>query len=153
MVTVCEILSNPLNYDGMFVTVRDRTAGTAEGLWLIGQECPGIFKTEGYVWKSLISVVKPGNYQVPAVEFAFDEASEDKLNPKYRKLRNVFPEECLRWTYTGLFETRKEWKWTRWKTPIGFGHEGGAPGQLIVRSVDDVASIPNCTKDKTSHTP
>lgn len=40
MVTVCEILSNPLNYDGMFVTVRDRTAGTAEGLWLIGQECP-----------------------------------------------------------------------------------------------------------------
>lgn len=91
---------------------------------------------------------------MPAVDFEFDELSEHQLSPKYRKLRKRFPEECLQWTYTGLFQTRKQWEWTRWKTPIGFGHEGGAPGQLIVHSLDDVAVIPNCPKHKTSsHSP
>jgi hypothetical protein len=46
----------------------------------------------------------------------------------------------IAWTYTGLFETRKEWS----KTMNGFGHLNEAPGELIIKSEEDVAPVPNC---------
>jgi hypothetical protein len=144
--SVCEILSKRLRYDGQIVRVRDRTVGTSEGFWLKGYECPGIVTTDGYVWDSLISIARPGYpLQIHHVDFEFDEESEHRLLPKYRELLRRIPKECIQWTYTGMFETRRDWTWTSLKTPRGFGHLGRAPGEIIIKSADGVAASPNCT--------
>ncbi len=59
VVTVCEILSHPLQFNGKTVTIRDSEIGSTKGAWLAGYECPGIFVTEGYVWPSLVTLEMP----------------------------------------------------------------------------------------------
>ena len=149
--TVCEILSNPLQYDGQLIRIRDVVRGTSEGGWLVGDDCPGVFVTEGIVWPSIISLEVPGNpFQLHPVDFQFNFGSQQKLMPKYEQLKRRVGQDCIAWTYTGVFETRKNWTGPEVKTTDptrlrGFGHLNGAPGQLILKSVDDVKAIPNCT--------
>ncbi len=148
---VCDLLKNPFRYDGQLVQVRARMTGTGEGVWLNGTECPGVFVTDDHVWDSLISVAYPGNYGVHSVDFDLDEQSRRRINLKYARLRHPIHPECLEWTLTGLFETRRSWTYGVNGTPIGFGHQGQAPAQLIVKSEDNVAAIPNCrSKGRTS---
>jgi hypothetical protein len=143
--SVCEILSDPLRYDGHLVSIRGVTSGTSEGYWFIGTECPGIMKTAGYTWDSIIAIALPGSpLQIHRVNFEFDSASERRLRAKYDQLSHRFPKDCITWTYTGLFETRRAWTWTSLGTPRGFGHLGGAPGDLIIRSADAVRLLPKC---------
>ncbi len=100
---------------------------------------------------SLISVEVPGNpLQLHSVDFNYDFASQDRLTSKYKQLKRRVSEDCIAWTYTGVFETRQNWTGAEAKTidPSrlrGFGHLNAAPGQLILKSADDVSAIPNCT--------
>jgi hypothetical protein len=143
--TVCEVLSKPLSYDGELVRVRGEIVGTDEGTWFKGEECPGVMVTEGYVWPSFISIGSPGRpFQLHPVNFEYDFSSVQRLTPRYKKLRRRLPDRCIAWTYTGMFETRKVWSKSINGNPLGFGHLGGAPGELIMKSADDVAPVPNC---------
>jgi len=160
ILTVCEILSNPLEYDGQLIRIRDATRGTSEGGWFVGDDCPDVLVTEGHVWPSLISLEVPGNpFQLHAVDFSYDFASQDRLMPKYKQLKRRVSQDCIEWTYTGVFETRRNWDGPEAKTidPSrlrGFGHANAAPGQLILKSADDVTAIPNCTaKPKVKRVP
>ena len=157
-VSVCEVLAQPLQFDGLFLKIRDIVRGTNEGSWLVGDDCPGVFVTEGHVWPSLISLEAPGNpFQLHPVDFQFNFESQQKLAMKYEQLKRRVGEDCIAWTYTGVFETRKNLSGAEAKTidPSrlrGFGHLNAAPGQLILKSADDVTAIPNCTpkpKNKT----
>lgn len=158
--TVCEILSNPLQHDGQLIRIRDVTKGTNEGAWFVGNQCPDLLVTEGHAWPSLISLEVPGNpFQLHPVDFSYDFASQDRLIPKYKQLKRRLSDDCIAWTYTGVFETRKKWDGAEAKTIDpgrlrGFGHLNAAPGQLILKSADDVSAIPNCTsKPKTKRVP
>jgi hypothetical protein len=143
-VRACSLLKDPYRYDGQMVHVRARTTGTSEGVWLDGAECPRVFVTDGHVWDSIISVAYPGNYGVHPVDFDLDEQSKRRIKLKYERIPKPLHPECLEWTFTGLFETKRNWTYGIDGAPIGFGHQGGAPAQLIVKSEDDVAVIPNC---------
>ena len=151
VLTVCEILARPLQYDGQLIHIRDVVRGTDEGAWFAGEQCPGVFVTEGIVWPSLISLEVPGHTmpQLHSVDFNYDLASQDRLIPKYKQLKRYLSEDCIAWTYTGVFETRKDWSGPEAKTIDqgrlrGFGHLNGAPGQLLLKSADDVSALPKC---------
>jgi len=161
ILTVCEILSNPLKYDGELIRIRDVIRGTEEGSWFVGDQCQNLFITEGHAWPSLISLEVPGGglLQLHSVDFNYDLESQNRLIPKYRQLKRRVPDDCLAWTYTGIFETRKDWTTAEAKTIDpgrlrGFGQLSAAPGQLILKSADDVAAISNCTpKPKRKRVP
>ena len=155
--TVCEILKEPLKWDGQVVTVRDHTQGTDEGAWLAGKECRGIFVTNGHVvWPSMIALGTPslpGNLHSP--DFTYDVDSERRVSAKGEELAKSVPWSCLVSTYTGLFETRRDWAAARVTYPNGtskvrgFGHLGAAPAQSLLRSADDIEVDPHCRSRKT----
>lgn len=151
--TVCDILNTPLRYDGQLVRIRGSIGATDEGSWFIGESCSGILVTEGHVWPSQIALVMPdirSELRLHSVDFQFDLESERRIKAKYAQLRHTVSDECLSWTYNGLFETRRDWSKAKLIYPngtwrlIGFGHLGESPGQLLLKSEDDVAAIPKC---------
>jgi hypothetical protein len=85
-----------------------------------------------------------------SVDFTYDWDARHRLDIKYKRLRKRVPQACLVFTYTGLFETRTDWSASKMRYAngtfkyAGFGHLGGAPAQLLLRSEDDVEAIPNC---------
>ncbi|HSR09340.1 MAG TPA: hypothetical protein VLM42_19565 [Bryobacteraceae bacterium] len=150
--TVCEILAQRVEYDGKMVRIRASIFGTDEGVWFVG-DCPGVVSTDGHVWPSTISMQVASSEMAPSshdhpVNFASDYRSEKKLWPKLRRIGRKVPEECVIWTYTGLFETRDIYpKVTYPKAPpayIGFGQASAAPAQLIWKTAEDVNVDPNC---------
>jgi len=152
VVTVCDVLRTPLQYDGRLLRIRGRLSGTDEGTWLLGEKCSGTLITEGHVWPSAIWLTAPGRQEVlHPLDFQLDEESGRSFNRSYRRLRRRVPDHCIVSTLTGLFETRSDWSQfkrfyrdgTRQFT--GFGHLGEAPGQLVIKSEDDVAIDPNCS--------
>ena len=158
ILTVCEVLSHPLLYDGQLVRVRGRVNGSDEGAWLVGDECPGVFVTnEQHVWPSTIFLATPsstssGRTRLHSIDFELDPVSERIADSKYRQLRTHIPDKCIAWTYIGLFETRRDWAEAQVVYPngttkiIGFGHLGAAPSQIILKSVDDVTAMRNCSE-------
>jgi len=154
--TVCELLKEPLKWDGQIVTVRDHGRGSEEGAALIGVECPGIFVTDGHVWSSAIFLSTPslpGHLHSP--DFTYDVESGRRMLAKGTELMKKAPLRCLLSTYTGLFETRRDWASAKVAYPngtsgvIGFGHLGAYPAQLLLRSADDIGVDPHCRSRKT----
>jgi hypothetical protein len=98
----------------------------------------------------------PALLRLHEVDFSFDQRSERRVHAKYRRLlRQHAPESCMVFTFTGMFETRRDWYTTRlvypdgsWKY-AGFGHLGGAPGRLVMRSEDNVELEPGCVAKGT----
>ena len=154
IVTVCDILSKPLQFKPKMVTIRSQVTGTDEGAWLISSDCPGALITDQHVWPSEIALVA-ANYR-RSVDFQFDEKSQRRADARYKELRVRAPDRCIAFTYTGLFETRTNWSESKaiyadgtFKF-MGFGHLSEAPAQLIEKSVDDVSIIANCSTQRTS---
>jgi hypothetical protein len=146
-VAVCDVLADPLQYDGKLIRIRGEVVGTSEGEWLKGSGCPGVLRTDGYVWDSLVSLELPGYpLQIHKVDFEHDFAGDERLAHGYQLLRRELPDQCISWTYTGLFETRKEWSKMSNGKPRGFGHLNAAPGALVIKSADEVRPIPGCKR-------
>ena len=152
VVTVCDLMRTPLEYDGRLIQVRGRLSGTDEGEWLFGDGCPGALVTDGHVWPTAIWLTAPDHRGVlHAPDFKLDEDSGRRFNRSYKRLRRRLPEQCIVSTLTGLFETRRDWSQFKRAYPsgtwafTGFGHLGEAPGQLVIKSEDEVAVVPNCS--------
>lgn len=156
VLTVCQVLADPLTYDGHTITLRGPVQGTDEGTWLVGDYCPGVIVTEGHVWPTVVALVAPPlppSLHLHSVDFDYDRESERKMAAKYVQLqKSGIPKECIYETFTGLFETRRDWSAAKLVYAdgtskfAGFGHLGQAPGQLILRSVDDVVAESGCSK-------
>src|ERR1700722_7071133 len=150
--TVCDVLSKSLDYDGKLITIRGTMAGADEGAWLTGKDCPGALVTFTYTWPSVIWLEIPNSdrtYLHP-VDFQYVFESELRQDNAYRGLGPRVDPDCFAWTYTGLFETRKDWSKAYVTYPngtskfLGFGHLGEAPAQLILKSVDGFVEIESC---------
>jgi hypothetical protein len=161
ILTVCEVLSAPLKYDGHIVTIRGRLDGTNEDNWLIGDDCPGVFVTGDHVWPSVVSLAMPtidAHLRVHPVNFQFDWEAQRRFDAKHKTIRKSVPANCLAVTYSGMFETRTDWSTAKLVYPngawryAGFGHLGDAPGHLLLKSEDDIAVVPGCGGDK-GHSP
>jgi hypothetical protein len=163
LLSICDVLSRPLEYNGKLVRVSGKQQGTNEGVWLVTDKCPGVFVTNDYVWPTEIWLAYAGTNPNPesepaAINFQFDFGSEKRAISKYRKLRRKAPAECLVFTFAGLFETRSDWSKSRiyyptnstWRT-LGFGHLNAAPAQLLLTS-EDVEIMPQCNAAKSGQT-
>jgi hypothetical protein len=145
VLTVCEILSQRMHYDGKVVSIRASIHSTNEGVWLDSKNCPGLITTDEYVWPSMIAI------QISDADFTSSYEGLRKLGPKLKRLGRRAPERCIIWTYTGVFETRSTYDKVSYpngsSTYIGFGHLGAAPAQLLWKTADDVNVDPNCDSD------
>ena len=142
--TVCSVLADAPRYNGEMVRIRARVVSTGEGTWLVGSGCDGAMTVSGYAWPSIIWLAYPDSRVLKhPVAFDFDWKSQARTTEKYEKSRTHWAEESVEWTYSGMFETRSDW-WNyvgpdgKLNKYSGFGHLGGAPAQLIIRSLDDV---------------
>lgn len=150
-VSVCQVLAEPLKFDGRLIELTGVQEGTDEGAWLAGPECPGVLKTLGYVWPSIIYLQMPDSpLCLHAVDFKYDFRSQKRVDQKYGALHRKFPDRCIVWKYTGLLETRADWSAATAVYPngtrklVGFGHVDAAPAQLLLKQIDDVVVIPDC---------
>lgn len=152
-ITVCQVLLEPLQYDGKLISVKGRSVGTNEGEWLVEDNCPGAVVTGDYVWPSAIATLFPAKgsrVQIHQVDFEFDQRSQRSYNKKYEKLKRRARKECIVSVFTGVFETHHDWSKVKkiysdgtYKY-FGFGHLSEAPGQLILKSKDDVETLSGC---------
>lgn len=145
VVSVCELLKDRMQYDGKMVTVRGEVDGTSEGTWLSDDFCPEALTILGRDWRRSIALVTP-NFAVKPVEFQYDQGAADRLQREF-KLLKVDPKKVRMFvTYEGVFETRPDSDLTCGGRACGFGHLGGSPGQLVVRTKRDVAVKPRQIK-------
>jgi hypothetical protein len=92
----------------------------------------------------------PSNLRLHSVDFTYDWQSSKRVDAKYHRLLRSGPRDCMVFTYTGLFETRRDWSTAKVTYPngtskvMGFGHLNDAPAQLLIKSSDDVSLVPNC---------
>jgi hypothetical protein len=158
-VSVCDVLAHPLEFDGRIITLRDKVASSDEGSWLYSDKCPGIFVTYAHVWPSAISLqlpTIPPEMRLHSPKFNYDWQSSKTAAAKRTRLLKTGPSQCLVFTYTGLFETRRDWSAAKkvypngTSTMIGFGHLNGSPGQLLMKSDDDVSLDADCAR-KAEH--
>lgn len=155
ILSVCEALSHPADYDGKIVRIRDRILSTEEGVSFFGEHCPGIYVTEGKVWPSAITWTMPTQTDtiLHPVDFSFDWSTHEKLRKRAEEIGKQNPGRCIALTYTGMFEVwtkknaRKPYR-NGWIEIPGFGHLNAAGAQLVLKSADDVEVIPNCTAKK-----
>lgn len=148
-VTVCEVLANPLKYNGKLILLEGEIYGTDEGGWLTATTCATPFTTGEHVWPNSIFLQDPGDkHTLHKVDFTYDYVAEKKFFAISDRLEKQNPGRKLRWVYEGLLETRTDWQSFHARYPngtsryIGFGHLGEAPAQLIVKAIHDVSPGP-----------
>jgi len=149
-VTVCQVLADPLKYNGRLILLGGESFGTDEGSWLTASGCPTQFVTGGHVWPNSIFLQANPNDRnnLHKVDFAYDFGSEAPAYAKAKSLEEKYPGRKLRWTFEGLLETRTDWESFHARYPngtsryIGFGHLGEAPAQLILKALHDVSVAP-----------
>jgi hypothetical protein len=152
LLAVCDVLSKPLEYDGKLIRIRGIVEATDEGAWLVSADCPGAVVTFMYAWPSEIwlEAPMPGKAYLHPIDFWYDFANELKRNEAYRRLMPPVDPDCLAWTFTGLFETRKDWSKAYATYPngtskfLGFGHRNTSPAELILKSRDGFVEIEGC---------
>ena len=155
--TVCEALSHASEYDGRMVQIRDQVFGTEESASFVGDSCPGVLVTDGKVWPSAITLTMPGQLDtiLHPVDFKFDEGSDERLQRKWDHMKDSVGNKCVVMAYTGMFEVFSKAKARKpyrdgWIEFSGFGHLNAAGAQLVLKSADDIVTIPNCHREKNS---
>jgi hypothetical protein len=145
VVTVCEILGALPFYNGKTIIVVGKRVGGMEGSWLV-QDCPTKLITDGVEWGSGLSLTYDHDEtdSPPSIPQGFkwnQEAVMNKLDEVKRttKLTVMDRGEYIymdQWAaILGRLETRVplETAVSRGgqRVPLGFGHLGGAPAQLV----------------------
>jgi hypothetical protein len=162
-VTVCEVLSNPQQFNGKNMAILGRFSTTDEGLWLDEDDCGRRLVTEGFTWPNAIWLAccyQPAP-DPPSGSLLLDEAVLSNILTQVRKttrLRLVKrlvgsgvvkngtvepgPSEWRDvredWAVAyGRLETRSEPQVVRGRDGqlrgFGFGHLNGAPAQLVIK--------------------
>jgi len=149
-ISICDLLRDPSMYNGEVISLRGVYFPGGHGLYLKGEGCDGTLNTRGYRWPSLVWIVN--NEQ----EMQRHGRSMERYLQALVQVADAGRRELLRKspgakigrvivTYTGLFETRDDLASAVFQRPdgsvvgIGFGEAPGAPGQLFVDSVKDIA--------------
>lgn len=155
VLSICEALTERLDINGKIIAIRAATRTTSEGFWFVDDgACPGAVASEGHIWPTQIAIELPSAQRSQssyAINFAFDSNSYDALLPRLRELaKGAADDRCIEWTFSGLFETRKDWSKARIEYAngtiryLGFGLNNESPAQLIWKSAEAVGLIKGC---------
>jgi hypothetical protein len=136
--SICTILGDMQRFNKKVIAVRGVVTGSSEGSWLTDDSCSLRLVTEGYVWRNSISIESPGAIPIrDEIDFQLDQAALDRIAKQVKKMRYNRAADRLWLTYVGLFETSEKLQVATYpdgrRVPMGFGHLGGAPGQLLIK--------------------
>ncbi len=149
-VTVCDVLANPLKYNGKMILLEGDIVGTDEGGWLTASTCPAQFVTGEHVWPNSIFLQDPANkHNLHKVDFRYDYQAEKKFFTESDALEKRNPDRKLRWVYERSVRDKERTGSLLLATYpngtakyIGFGHLSEAPAQLIVKAIRGVSLAP-----------
>lgn len=141
--SVCELLAAPQQFNGRSVKVRGVVEGGMEGAWLKSNDCPERFYVGDNSLPKAISLSYQSEYgDTPARNTVHIERVEQQIREMQRRVKS----SVLTLTYTGIFETRTDWKATTLasgeKHLWGFGHLNAFPAQLVVVNIEDPLIVP-----------
>ena len=146
-VTVCDLLRSTSRYNGEMVQVNG-TISTGGGLWLSERPCDQPLIVGGHVFPDWIALADPDNRDLSLhrITFRWPEADRSELmrflvpvggwpDPRVMARNPHGSIRKLRGTVIGLFETRSPLSRliNRFGGPSGFGDQGEAPAQIIVK--------------------
>jgi hypothetical protein len=134
--TVCELLAKPEQFNGKLLKVRGIVEGGMEGAWLKSDDCPNRFHIGENSLPNAISLSYQSEHgTAPPRNAVHIKQIEQQIRGKQRKT------SVLILTYTGIFETRTDWKIVTSgngeKHLWGFGHLNAFPAQLVVADIAD----------------
>ncbi len=136
--SVCELLATPHEFNQRIIRVRGIVEGGMEGAWLRDESCPGRFRVGERSLAMAIWLSYQSEYGSPPPRHkAHIDQVERQITAGQRKRTSGL----LELTYTGVFETRSEWKLLARRpgeTQLwGFGHQNGFPAQLVITDEAD----------------
>jgi hypothetical protein len=144
--TVCELLKDRVKYNGKMVVVRGEVDSTSEGGWLIDESCAEPLEISGLTLGRDIALVSTVSAVTP-VNFKYDLQAEERLQREFKKLKVKPGQVHIFVTYEGVFETRPDSELTCGDIRVcGFGHLGGSPAQLVVKTERDLTVTPRQRK-------
>jgi hypothetical protein len=131
--SVCELLANPQQFNGKSVKVRGIVEGGMEGTWLKSGECTERYSVGENSLPMAITLSYQSEYgQTPTRNTAHIERVGQQISEQRKKTKS----DVLMLTYTGILETRTEWKILTLssgeKQVWGFGLLNAFPAQLVV---------------------
>jgi len=137
--SVCELLADPLSFDGKLVAVKG-SLRAYQGWWLYDDQCQSKFTVQGHSFENLITVTSPTDLvRVHDVPFDTDDDSVALVAKAFGGNTSTQPRVLA--TFVGVFETREELNLvSRNGASRGFGHLGAAPAQLLLRECREVTT-------------
>ena len=148
IVTVCEVLHARASFNGKVVAVIGRVSATEEGVWL-EDRCQKPLITGNYRWADIISVrakttslryEADGPMSLPD-GFDFDRAVVSKKLAELETRLRRSKQKLKYWAIVyGRIDTNEELLTGKLRDgkviPVGFGHLGGAPAQILSHQKD-----------------
>jgi ankyrin repeat protein len=141
VIPICELFQNLPAWKGKRVAVRGEFVSTMEGAWIIGR-CKGGFITDGYRWPVSLTFSVAAPYSTQTAKL---------YQPKWpppstgSDLQGQF-EVTKTATFVGLLRIKSDYHVFCGRNgaygAIGFGHLGGAAGELIVEDIRNVELTP-----------
>jgi hypothetical protein len=139
-VDVCALFAEPERWNGVLISVSANLVnGHGEGgPWLSGEHCSTHIIVKREKFPNLLELVDPKSRDaLHKVDYKWDE---DSWNQYYDLVNRVNRKsEHVRLTVIGVFETRSPLTdLVRDGRDNGFGHLGGSPGQILVKTMTDL---------------
>jgi ankyrin repeat protein len=141
VIPICELFQNLSAWKGKRIAVRGEFVGTMEGAWITGR-CKGGFITDGYRWPVSLTY---------AVRAPYSNQTAKLYQPKWPAptnggdLQGQF-EVTKTATFVGVLRIKADYHVFCGRNgtygAIGFGHLGGAAGELIVEAIRNVELTP-----------
>jgi hypothetical protein len=151
-VAICDVFANIERWNGQMVEVQGIIEAWS-GYWLAGRNCETRIRIGNVRYENLIALINPKGAEkisLHKVPYVWDLTSWNKFQEAIYYAG--FYSERVRMTVVGLYETR---------TPrdalvnsrfpdqyFGFGDQGVAPAQILVREVKDIVREPDPAKQK-----
>ena len=139
-ISACDLLRNPVKFDGRVVAVRGLYVAEAHGAYLRAENCDGILPNDKFKWPPVIFVslsqkeMESKDKDVRSYVRATEQMAAAIRSQIQLKGPGATPAR-VRVTFAGLFETRRD---IENRPGDGFGPLNTAPGQLYVDAVRDV---------------
>jgi ankyrin repeat protein len=136
-IPICDLFQNLSAWKGKRIAVRGEFVSTMEGAWIIGR-CKGGFITDGYRWPVSLTFGVRAPYSSQSVKLYQpkwpDPSKGGDLQGQFEVIKTA--------TFVGLLRMKSDYHVSCGRNgtyrAIGFGHLGGAAGDLIVENIRDV---------------
>jgi hypothetical protein len=143
LMTICELLKNPSTYRGKLVTVT--------GIYWYGlrEPCREPLVTGNRTWPTVIDFAHSDilGASGEAIAFATDSKSWDHLQLFVRQEARAGRREEIWVTVVGMFRAPESYVNKDGQVFGGYGHLGGYPAQLVLKTVLDISIKNNPTYD------